>query len=116
MVTKHKSSDLPVFAELPIADIDIGERYRKDPDKDLDTLADSIDTLGLLQPIVVTPKPHKLIAGERRVLAYRKLGFEVIEAHIVHDLDDANLLLAEHDENICRVQMTTGEARQLFAA
>jgi hypothetical protein len=64
-------------------------------------------------------QPQQRVVQRRALgngLAYRKLGFEVIEAHIVHDLDDANLLLAEHDENICRVQMTTGEARKLFAA
>jgi ParB-like nuclease domain len=43
------------YVLIPIDAIDVGERYRGDPNKDLDTLAASIDKLGQLQPIVVTP-------------------------------------------------------------
>jgi hypothetical protein len=106
---------LPDYELVKIDTIDIGDRYRAHPEKDLDTLAESIDTLGLLHPIVITPE-FKLVAGQRRIMAYQKLGFDEIESHIIRDLDDANLLLAEHNENTCRVAMTTGEALKLFKA
>jgi ParB-like chromosome segregation protein Spo0J len=106
-------SSLPDFVLIPIADIDIGARYRTDPTKDLDTLADSIDELGLLHPIVLTAD-HRLVAGQRRILACQKLGYDQIEAHILGDLTDADVLLGEHDENICRQPFTTGEARKLW--
>lgn len=104
---------LPDFVLLPITDIIIGERYRTDPLKDLDKLAESIEDLGLLHPIVVTAE-HRLIAGQRRILACQKLGYDQIEAHVLHDLTEADMLLGEHDENVCRQPFTTGEARKLW--
>ena len=65
--------------EMPIADIEIGPRYRKDMG-DIDALADSIKQTGLLQPIVVTPN-KTLIAGQRRIEAFKKLGRETIPVH-----------------------------------
>jgi ParB family chromosome partitioning protein len=53
---------------MPIANIRVGERHRKDMG-DLDGLAASIAEFGgLLQPIVVRPD-GTLIAGERRLRA-----------------------------------------------
>lgn len=104
---------LPDFILLPIADIEIGERYRTDPTKDLDKLAESIEDLGLLHPIVVTAD-RRLVAGQRRILACQKLGYDQIEAHILYDWTDAEVLLGEHDENVCRQPFTTGEARKLW--
>jgi DNA modification methylase len=58
---------------IPIKDIIIKqERYRKEFG-DIDTLADNISNLGLLQPIVIS-KNNELIDGQRRILAYQKLG------------------------------------------
>jgi ParB family chromosome partitioning protein len=107
-------NDLPnYFGLVPIDTIEIGERYRAQPEKDLDKLTASIAELGLLHPVVITPD-RKLIAGQRRILACRQLNRTDIEAHIVSDLDEAARLLAEHDENTCRVAFTTGEARALY--
>lgn len=99
---------------VPIAEIDQGERYRKTPTKNIEKLAASIDTLGLLHPVVVLPingeGTYPLVVGQRRVLACAQLGFDEIEARIVHDMDEAERLLAELDENICREAMTPSEA------
>lgn len=99
---------------IPIAEIEQGERYRKTPEKNIDKLAASIDGIGLLHPIVVmTPNGNSrypLVVGQRRVLACEKLGFDEIEARVAHDMDEAEQLLAELDENVCREQMTPSEA------
>lgn len=58
----------------PIDQIEIGERCRRDLG-DIDALAKTIDELGLLQPIVITPD-NLLIAGARRIAAGRKLGWD----------------------------------------
>ena len=58
---------------IPIKDIIIKqERYRKELG-DIDTLADNISNLGLLQPIVINEN-NELVDGQRRMLAYQKLG------------------------------------------
>jgi ParB/RepB/Spo0J family partition protein len=80
--------------DIRIDDIHIGERYRQDLG-DIDSLARSIDSLGLLQPIAVT-EDNRLIFGRRRIEAFKKLGKESIPV-VVLNLDDP--LQAEHDEN-----------------
>lgn len=87
----------------------IGERHRKDLG-DIDGLCKSIAEQGLLQPIVVR-SDGTLIAGARRVEAFRLLGYQRIPARVRDDLDEAVALLrAERDENTCRKDFTPSEA------
>ena len=58
---------------LPIEEIKIGVRFRRDLG-DLKSLAESIKAVGLLHPIVVT-SDGLLIAGQRRLEASRLLQF-----------------------------------------
>lgn len=90
---------------ITIDSIEIGERHRKDMG-DLSGLIKSIEDVGLLQPIVITPD-LRLIAGCRRIAAYRQLGRDEIEAHVI-DLDD--LLNGERAENTVRKDFTPSEA------
>ena len=65
---------------VKIADIELGERHRKDMGN-LQALAKSIELHGLLQPIGVTPD-KQLVFGERRIRAVQEiLGRSEIEAH-----------------------------------
>src|SRR6478609_11757184 len=57
---------------MQVAKIRVGERSRRDLG-DIASLAKSIERLGLLHPIVIT-KTGELIAGERRLEAFRLLG------------------------------------------
>jgi len=52
---------------VKIADIKIGNRFRKDLG-DIKTLAGCIQEIGLLQPIVVN-QDNELIAGQRRLVS-----------------------------------------------
>ena len=90
---------------MQIADVVIGERHRKDMG-DLDGLARSISEIGLLHPVVVTPD-NRLIAGQRRLEACRRLGWDCIPATVV-DLE--NLAIGERDENMVRKDFTPSEA------
>lgn len=90
---------------LPLDSIRFGERVRKDMG-DIAGLAQSIESRGLLQPIVVLPD-NTLVIGSRRIEATRLLGRESIEAMVV-DVDD--LLSAERDENFQRKAFTPVEA------
>lgn len=61
---------------MSVYGIALGERHRRDLG-DIDALARSIAEVGLLHPIVVTSE-GKLIAGERRLMAVRSLGWDEI--------------------------------------
>jgi ParB family chromosome partitioning protein len=66
-------------------------------------LAASIESSGLLQPIVVRPRngSYELIAGERRWRAAGRLGWGKIPA-VVRDVDDQTLLTLALVENLQR--------------
>ncbi len=89
---------------LPLASIYIGKRFRSDLG-DLDALAASIKDLGLLHPIGVDPH-RNLIFGHRRLVAHQHLGWEAIQARVIHV---HSLLQAEHDENELRKGFTASE-------
>jgi ParB/RepB/Spo0J family partition protein len=88
-----------------IADIKIGERFRRDLG-DIAGLAASMDELGLLQSIVIRPD-GTLIAGERRLRAATLLGWTHIPVKIV-DLDA--VVRGEYAENAIRKDFTLSEA------
>ena len=70
----------------------------------LDELADSIRTLGLIQPITVRRKEegrYQLISGERRFRACRLAGMDMIPAYI-RDTNDQGMLEMAIVENIQR--------------
>jgi len=74
---------------------------RKEIDEEaLEGLANSIREEGLLQPIVVrkVADGYELIAGERRLRAFRKLSIEKIPARIIEasDASSASLALIEN--------------------
>lgn len=95
----------------------IRDRHRNDLG-DIDTLAQSILAVGLLHPIVVDER-HRLVAGQRRLEAWRSLHGEKqpIPAHVVSTVDSARLLLmAERDENTCRKEMNPSESVALGLA
>ena len=78
------------------------------PDEGIDELAASIESQGLMQPIVVRPRPgggYELIAGERRWRAAQKAGLGRIAA-IVRDVDDSEAMAMALIENIQREALT----------
>lgn len=92
----------------PIANVKVGARLRAlDPAK-VDELAGAIGELGiLLQPIVITPS-GRLVAGNHRLHACKRLGWVHIPVIIV-PLDDNEADLAEIDENLRRNELTVLE-------
>jgi ParB family chromosome partitioning protein len=97
--------------KIKIADITINTRKRAIGD--VSDLAKSIEQLGLLHPIVVTPG-LRLVAGQRRLEACKQLGWTEIEATIA-TLDDLNAELAEIDENLIRAELTVLERAEQLA-
>jgi N6-adenosine-specific RNA methylase IME4 len=87
-----------------VAEIQVGTRHRRELG-DIAALAQNIADVGLLHPIVVTPA-GQLIAGERRLHAWRKLGRERIPVTIV-DLEQ--IVRGEYAENFFRKAFTPSE-------
>lgn len=79
------------------------ERQRKEL-KGIDELAQSIQRVGLIHPLVIE-RDGRLRAGERRLTAVKQLGWEAVSVQFVDELDEAQLQLLELEENIRREQL-----------
>ncbi len=83
----------------------------------LQALADSLGEQGVLQPVLVRPRPggYELIAGERRWRAARLAGIERIPA-LVRPTDDAQTLELALIENMAREDLNPVEEARACAA
>lgn len=119
--TAPAGSGTPRAASLiPIAQIEPG-RYQPrrvfDPDE-IEGLADSIRTQGVLQPILVRrvssePPRYELVAGERRWRAAQAAQLHEIPA-VVKDLSDREALEAALVENIQRQDLSPLEEAEAY--
>jgi len=76
----------------------VGVRHRKDPG-DIAQLMESIDRLGLLQPVTITPE-GVLVCGWRRLEAVRRLGLRSMNVWVRSGISNKlESLLAQQDEN-----------------
>ena len=89
---------------MDIEQIQVGFRYRKDLG-DLRALAQSIEEVGLLHPVVVTPE-GRLIAGQRRLQACRLLGWTEVP---VTEVDLYQAAHGEAHENLVRKDLLPSE-------
>jgi len=94
-----------IIEDVPITSISIGKDRRTL--KDLKPLMESIESIGLLNPITVTKDNH-LIAGLHRLKACEKLGWTSIPA-VKLSLAKLNAELAQLDENLIRAELTALE-------
>ena len=88
--------------------VDVGDRLRSINPEKVAALAESIDAIGLQQPILVwSPDDDTLdlVAGLHRLEAVKKLGWEEIDCIFV-DMNDLDRQLWEIDENLCRADLT----------
>jgi len=99
---------------LRVDAIRVEDRARRDY-VNIDTLAASIASLGLIHPLLVTPD-HRLIAGGRRLEAVKALGWDMVPVTVASNLTEASdLLQAESDENAEREPLKPSEAANLAA-
>lgn len=99
------------MAKAKVEDIQVGTRHRTVLTK-IDELAASIAELGLLHPIVVTPD-KKLIAGRRRLAAFKHLKRDRID---VHTVDIESIVRGERAENFERVDFAPEDAKAIADA
>jgi ParB family chromosome partitioning protein len=87
-------------------------------DDGLHALAESIRERGVVQPVLVRPRPggtYELVAGERRWRAARLAGLEILPA-LVQQRDDAQSLEVALIENMAREDLNPIEAARAVAA
>lgn len=88
------------------------------PDEALDDLANSIASKGVLQPLIVRPRPdtpgeYEIVAGERRWRAAQRAKLHQLPV-IVRDYDDTEVLEVAIIENIQREDLNPVEEAQGF--
>ena len=80
-------------------------------------LAESIRAQGIIQPVVLRPRPaggYELIAGERRWRAAREAGVETLPA-LIRDAADRDALLLGLVENVAREELSPVEEARAYA-
>ena len=92
---------------LPLEELDISEFNvrRREITADIDELAESIDTFGLYQPIIVTRKGERfaVLIGQRRYLAAKQLRWDQIPALILtHTPERVQATVLSLSENVQR--------------
>lgn len=96
-----------------IDSIIVGVRHRKDPG-DLNPLMDSIEQIGMLQPITITPE-GVLVCGWRRLEAIRRLGWHSMKVWVRSGISDKlEALLAQQDDNQLHKPLNELEKASLY--
>lgn len=101
--------------EIPLDQLEIGTSQARirDVAKNIEELAESIDKMGLLEPIVVCPlgdDRYEIITGQRRFLAHQHLGRDKIMAVILGERVDNDVAKAiSLTENMVRQDISTND-------
>ncbi len=108
------------LTQLPVDAIHANPRQprRRIDGETVSGLAESIRHQGMIQPVLVRPRPaggYELIAGERRWRAAREAGLRTIPA-VVRHADDRDSLLLALVENVAREQLSPVEEARAYAA
>ena len=112
----HKTRLDGASSALPVSAVVDGRRNPRQRLQGIEELAASLQTYGLLQPIVVRRKGRKfeLVAGHRRLEAARSLGWENIDAVVRRASEDEAYLLTLV-ENLQRADLSPREEADALA-
>ena len=116
--TAKEDSKSSSLEELKLTDIepDPDQPRREFDEKELQSLADSIQAMGVIQPIVVikSGRKYQIVAGERRWRAAKIAGLEKIPA-VVRTMTAQNRLEASLIENVQREDLNAIETATAYA-
>lgn len=104
--------------EIPIGEIEVINPRERDKDR-FEEVVMSIKRLGMLKPILVNEYYHEekgnyeLLCGEGRLIACKRLGFEMILAEVVSCSRKTGYIISLV-ENMARKKYTTIELAQLI--
>jgi ParB/RepB/Spo0J family partition protein len=110
----EKGKDKVSSQKVQVSSIKVKDRLREDLG-DIDELAESIKSFGLLHPIVVDSQ-KRLVAGARRLAACKKLGMRHIEVKLYGQLSDVERREIELEENLKRKDLTKFEESKYTVA
>jgi ParB family chromosome partitioning protein len=119
-VSEAGERDGPQLRELAVELVapNPGQPRKRFDEAALQALAESVQERGMLQPVLVRPRPggtYELVAGERRWRAAQLAGLETLPA-LVQQRDDAQSLEAALIENMAREDLNPIEAARAVAA
>ena len=104
------------YREIALDDLVIGKGQvrTRDPGRDVDQLAESIKSQGLLQPIVVCEATQigkwEILTGQRRFLAHKMLQRDTIAAAVLDEpVDEAEAKAISITENLIRRNLSGPE-------
>ena len=116
--TAKEDSKTSSLEELSLTDIepDPDQPRRTFDDKELASLSESIQAMGVIQPIVVIKngRKYQIVAGERRWRAAKLAGLEKIPA-VVRTMTAQNRLEASLIENVQREDLNAIETATAYA-
>lgn len=92
---------------VEISAIKAKNRIRQDLG-DIHQLMESLRDHGLLNPVVIT-EDFILVAGQRRLEAARRLGWQAIQCRVISSGDDEQMLEIEIAENATRKDFSSDE-------
>jgi ParB family chromosome partitioning protein len=102
---------------IPINAVDVSKLNVRTVNKEagLEELTDSIKEIGIQQPVVVAKKGdrYELIIGQRRFLAAKNAGLQVIPAIIRTIENEQEALIASLSENIHRMDLDYKDKNQV---
>lgn len=98
------------FTPIEVSSITVrrDERQRREL-KDVEALAASIKSRGLIHPILITREEHILVAGERRLAAVKALGWTHVACQFQDEIGENTLRILELEENTRRQDLTWQE-------
>ncbi len=109
----------PEYETVAIEFITVPDGRRETRQANIDSLAASIERIGLKTPITVryfrNSDSYELVAGLHRLRAAQKLGWEEIPCWTLIDEADEQARLWEIAENLHRAELTTIERNDLIA-
>ncbi len=119
-VSSEQANGGEQLRELPIELISPNPKQprRRFDEESLAALAGSLDERGVLQPVLVRPRPggtYELVAGERRWRAARIAGLKSVPA-IVREREDAQALEVALIENMAREDLNPIDEARACAA
>ena len=107
--TRNQPVNIPVEKLRPFE----GHPFKAKDDEEMNTLIESVQTQGILSPLIVRPlenttDEYEIISGHRRVMASRKAGITEVPALVVSiDRDAAAIVLV--DSNLHREHILPSE-------
>jgi ParB family transcriptional regulator, chromosome partitioning protein len=112
----HEGAELRELA-VELVSANPSQPRRRFDEESLQALADSVKERGVLQPVLVRPRPggtYELVAGERRWRAAQLAGLQTLPA-LVQKRDDAQSLEVALIENMAREDLNPIEAARAVA-